>query len=55
MNRPQHQALEERIGKRAVKFTFEHGLLPSRKEVGRKINEAAVMLKQAAGVESRFE
>jgi hypothetical protein len=55
MNSSQRRVLEEHVREQAVKFVSDHGLLPNRQEIVQQVNEAAAMLKQAAGVEVRFE
>jgi hypothetical protein len=51
----QRRKLEERLRTRAMEFAGRQGLCPSREEVVRQLNDAAGAIRQAAGVEIRFE
>lgn len=51
----QRQRLERRLREEAMKFARRHDLLPSRQQVVQQLNDAAARLKEASGVELRFE
>jgi hypothetical protein len=51
----QRRKLEECLRTRAMEFAGRQGLCPSREEVVRQLNDAAGAIRQAAGVEIRFE
>lgn len=51
----QRDVLEREIHAQAMKFAVDQGLLPSRDEIVRQLDEASKTLSQAMGVELKFE
>jgi hypothetical protein len=47
--------LERRLQSQAIAFACQQGLMPSRKEIVRQLNDTVALLRGRTGIEFRFE